>query len=94
MPQAHFLLDTLPVVLYVKRFRASLTARFGLLDIPLCRSLLKWLDPELEARVEWLPFGQVCLEAPSDSKESSTMPGEFSNFVVPQHVESPALVAV
>ena len=78
---AHFLLDTLPVLLYVKRFRASSTARFGLLNSTTFQGLLKFLDPELEKRVEWLPFGQTCLESKSIIDNSKLVSVQFkSNF--------------
>ena len=68
----HFLHDTMPLVFFVRRFRATPSARFGLVDHPLHRRLLNWLDPKLVARIDWLPLGKtICCVAASTSSSSS-----------------------
>jgi len=61
----HFVHDTLPLVLWLQRFAGLQPSdRFGLVDDWLHRTIVRWLDPALSARVVWLSLGQVnCLEA-------------------------------
>ena len=77
----HFLHDTMPLVFFVRRFRASPSARFGLVDHPLHRRLLNWLDPKLAARIDWLPLGKTicCVAAPETSDSSSSSSSSSSS---------------
>lgn len=62
----HFSHDALPLVYWIKRFRASSDARFGLPDHPLHRQLINWLDPTFLERIDWIrPDSVVCLEGTS-----------------------------
>ena len=76
--------DLLPILFYIRRFRlysqeekTSLSSRttkpftlLGLIDHPLPRKLLAWLDPEFAAKgIEWLPMGVVtCVKAPEEGQ--------------------------
>jgi hypothetical protein len=71
----HWLHDTVPILLFLNRFRVPSVARFALIDHPLHRRLLNWLDPELARRVDWIPLGKVtCLhDATSTATSTSTL---------------------
>lgn len=75
---AHFLLDTIPVLLYVRRFRSNGSARFGLIDHRLHRSFLNWFDPSLADRIEWLPTNKlICLRTSPSVRHSFEASGQL-----------------
>jgi len=105
----HFLHDTVPVLLFVAKFRAGPSARFGLIDHPLHRRMLGWLAPDLAKRVEWLPHRSprpvmICFTdgreggggSPEEAEAAKAL--AVASGAVPQawygHGHGPALVAV
>lgn len=62
----HFMHDTLPLVYWIKKFHSSGNASFVLIDHPLHRNFVNWLDRDLN--VEWVKlFETVCIARGSGS---------------------------